>query len=160
VIRTAIYASLILVAVVVANLLVNAHGPSVTPYVAAGLIGFDIVGRDRLHLDLSGPARWAALGVLIGAGSLLTWLLNPDAGDIALASVAAFAGAMVVDSIVFELDTTVFFAIAFGLGAVPFVLIFSQWTAKVAGGAIFGMLLVRERRPEPAGAMIFAEPDR
>jgi uncharacterized membrane protein len=162
--RTAAIAALVLAAIVAANLIVNRYGPSVTPYVAFGLIGFDIVGRDRLHLDLAGPTRWTAIGGLIALGSILTYALNAGAGPIALGSVCAFAAAMVVDTLVFQaaggldahrrvnvsnaaaaaVDTVVFFAIAFGLGAIPFVLLFAQFTAKVAGGALWALLVVRE----------------
>lgn len=164
-ITTAVTGLLVLAAIVVANLLVNHYGPSATPYVAFGLIGFDIVGRDRLHLDLHGHARWLAIGMLIALGSGITYLLNQDAGAVALGSVTAFAVAMIVDTVVFQLasplgpqrrvqtsnvvaaaaDTLIFFAIAFGLGAIPFVLLFAQWTAKVAGGAVWALLVVRER---------------
>lgn len=165
---------LVLAAIVVANLVVNHYGPSSTPYVAFALIGFDIVGRDRLHLDLNGPARWLSIGILIALGSALTYLLNQGAGPVALASVTAFAAAMVVDTAIFAAaapldahrrvnvsnagaaaaDTLIFFAVAFGLGAIPFILIFGQWTAKVAGGALWSLLVVRER-----GAEELYEPD-
>lgn len=74
---------LVLVGIVAANLIVNHYGPSVTPYVAFGLIGFDIVGRDRLHLDLHGHSRWLAIGTLIAIGSIVTYLLNQNAGVVA-----------------------------------------------------------------------------
>lgn len=166
--RTGAVAALILAAIVAANLIVNHYGPSVTPYVAFGLIGFDIVGRDRLHLDLHGPARWLGIGCLIALGSAITYALNADAGPIALGSVTAFAAAMVIDTLVFEVaspldahrrvnvsnafaaavDTLVFFAIAFGLSAIPFALLFAQFTAKVAGGALWALIVVREDEPE------------
>jgi hypothetical protein len=162
------FCGLFLAAVVAANLLVNHYGPSSTPYVAFGLIAFDLSARDRLHLELDGSQRWVVLGVLIALGSALTYLLNNGASEVALASVVAFAAAMIVDSLLFILgapldaqrrvtvsntgaaatDTLIFFAIAFGLSTVPFVLIFSQFTAKVAGGAIAGVLVVREHPGE------------
>src|SRR3954470_3901753 len=95
------YGLLFLAAIVVANLIVNHYGPTVTPYVAFGLIGCDIVVRDRLHLNLSGATRWLAIGSLIAIGLLVTVLLNQNAGPVALASVTAFAAAMVVDTAVF-----------------------------------------------------------
>lgn len=159
-------------AAAVANLLVNHYGPSSTPYVAFGLIGADLVVRDRLHLNLSGLARWGVIGVLIALGSLVTYIINADAGDIALASVCAFSAALVVDTLVFSVakplgaqrrvnvsntfgaatDTLIFFSIAFGLGVIPFVLLFGQFTAKIAGGAIWGLFLVREEEEEHAMA--------
>ncbi len=158
------YGLLFLAAIVAANLIVNHYGPESTPYVAFALIGCDIVARDRLHLNLEGKARWLTIGLLIAAGSLITYLINQDAGPVALASVSAFAAAMVVDSVVFAVaapldrhrrvnvsnafaaaaDTLIFFAIAFGLDAVPFVLVFGQWTAKVAGGALWALVLIRD----------------
>lgn len=162
------YGLLFLAAIVVANLIVNHYGPTVTPYVAFGLIGCDIVVRDRLHLNLTGMTRWLAIGSLIAAGSLLTYLINQNAGPIALASVTAFAAAMLVDTAVFTAaaplgiqkrvnasnafaaaaDTLIFFAIAFGLSVIPFILIFAQFTAKVAGGALWSIVVVKEHEPE------------
>lgn len=168
-ISTLAYGLLFLAAIVAGNLIVNHYGPPATPYVAFALIGCDIVVRDRLHLNLAGAGRWLAIGSLIAIGSGITYLVNQDAGSIALASVSAFAAAMIVDTIVFALaspldphrrvnlsnavaaavDTVLFFAIAFhGLSAVPFLLIWSQWTAKVAGGWLWSLLLVREHDAE------------
>lgn len=157
---------LALAGITAANLLVNHYGPSSTPYVAFALIGLDIAARDRLHLNVHGIYRWLTIGSLIVCGSVITYLVNQNAGDVALASVCAFAAAMVVDSLVFEAarpldahrrvnlsnvfaaatDTLIFFWLAFPgpLSLIPFALIFGQWTAKVAGGAIWGFLLVRE----------------
>lgn len=102
--------------------------------------------------------------MLIAVGSLITYLLNQDAGSIALGSVVEFAAAMVVDTLVFQAarplgrqrrvnvsntfaaaaDTLIFFAIAFGLSIIPFVLLFAQFTAKVAGGAIWSLFVIGE----------------
>jgi queuosine precursor transporter len=162
------YGLLMLGAAIAANLIVNHYGPSSTPYVAFGLIGCDIVARDRLHLNLVGMTRWLTIGALIALGSLATYIINQGAGDIALASVVAFALALTVDTVVFQLargldphrrvnvsnlfaagtDTLIFFAIAFGLGNVPFYLLFGQFTAKVAGGAVWALFLVRHDADE------------
>lgn len=158
------YLALMVVAAAAANLAVNRWGPSSTPFVAFGLIGLDMTARDRLHLGLDGMTRWIMIGTAIALGSIVTYAINASAGTIALASVCAFAAALTVDTVVFELarrldphrrvnvsnacaaavDSLVFFAIAFGLANVPFVLLFSQWTAKVAGGALAALLIVRQ----------------
>lgn len=155
----------VVAAALAANLIVHKYGVSVTPYVAFGLIGLDVVARDRLHLDWNGRGLWLIMGALIAVGSLATYLVNADAGVIAKASVVAFAGALTVDTVVFSAlgrldpqrrvnlsntaaaatDTLLFFAIGFGLSTVPFLILASQFFAKVAGGAIYGALFVRGR---------------
>lgn len=160
--RIAWYVGLVALAALVANLLVKDLGVTWTPVIAFGLIGCDIVARDGLHLSLSGRARWLAIGAAIALGSLATYIVNQGAGAIALASVTAFAAGLTVDTIAFSaahgldrqrrvtvsnfaaaaVDTIVFFAIAFGLGAVAFPLVFAQFAAKLGGGAFFALFLV------------------
>ncbi|NIV38564.1 MAG: VUT family protein, partial [Anaerolineae bacterium] len=90
---------------------------------------------------------------LIGAGSVLSWVLNRDAGQIAMASFVAFACAGVADAIVYHLlgdrarmlkingsnvvsagvDSFVFPALAFGFPLLWGVML-GQFAAKVGGG--------------------------
>lgn len=152
-----------LAAIVAANLITNHFAelghPEVSIYTAATLVAFDLVVRDVLHSWYVGRTRWAVLGALIVAGSLLSWLVNPAAADIAKWSALAFAAAMTVDTLVYQAarrmpwlersnvsnlasaatDSAVF---CWGL-SFPFVVAFGQFTAKVAGGVLFSVLLAR-----------------
>lgn len=150
--------ALYLGAIVAANLIVTAHGPWITPYVAFALIGADLTVRDVLHVEWEGRALWLRIGALIAAGGLLSYLLNADAGIIAVASVVAFVAAGVVDTLVYQalrggsfedrvtasniasaaVDSILFLWIAFGVvnGTT-----FLQFAAKVAGGAVWLLLL-------------------
>lgn len=141
-------------AMVAANLIVAAFGPWVMPINGFFLIGLDLALRDWLHVRL----RLWQMGALIGATGLLTYLLNPAAQNIAIASAVAFAVAAVADMLVFLrmpgsffqrsassnvagalVDSLVFPLIAFGsLSVAP-----ALFLAKVAGGTVWAWLLSR-----------------
>lgn len=146
-------------ALIVANLTVAAFGPSVTAINAFVLIGLDLALRDWLHFKVK-PYQMA---LLIAATGGLTFVLNPDAGRIAVASAMAFTAAAVVDWGVFAkvkgtwlmrsnlsnaagaiVDSLVFPTIAFG--ALMPSIIAGQFVAKVAGGAVWAYLL-KKRMP-------------
>lgn len=155
-----------LAAIVAANLLVTHFAkighPEVSVYTAFAAIAFDLVARDLLHDWWGGRRRLALLGSLIVVGSVLSYLANPDSAEVAKWSTLAFAAAMTVDTIVYQLaqrlpwlersnlsnlasgatDSLVFCA---GLGF-PFIVAFGQFTAKVAGGAIFALALAHLAR--------------
>ena len=76
-------------AMLLANLLVSKFGPAISPVLAFFLIGFDLSMRDWLHVRLR---AWQMIG-LIGVAGALTYLLNPAAGMIAVASAVAFTSA-------------------------------------------------------------------
>jgi uncharacterized PurR-regulated membrane protein YhhQ (DUF165 family) len=152
----AVYAA----AMVLANLSVAAFGPWVSPINAFVLIGLDLALRDWLHVRL----RMWQMGALIASTGLLTYLLNPAAGQIAVASAAAFTAAALVDWGAFlklrgswlfrangsnvagaAVDSLVFPTLAFGV-LMPGVVL-AQFAAKVAGGAIWSYLLNRTLRP-------------
>lgn len=163
-VKAAILVLPFLAAVVAANLIVNHYGPSSTPYVAFGLIGAALIFRDKFA-DLVGPQRILAQGALIGAGALLTYLINQDAALIAKASVIAFAASEAVEGTIYYLihkrpwmeraplaatagaavDSVLFITIAFGFS---FQIAFAQFVAKVAGGFLWAWLIgqVRGRR--------------
>jgi uncharacterized PurR-regulated membrane protein YhhQ (DUF165 family) len=151
----AVYAA----AMVLANLSVAAFGPWVSPINAFVLIGLDLALRDWLHVRL----RMWQMGALIASTGLLTYLLNPAAGQIAVASAAAFTAAALVDWGAFlklrgswlfrangsnvagaAVDSLVFPTLAFGV-LMPGVVL-AQFAAKVAGGAIWSYLLSRTLR--------------
>ena len=157
-----------LVAIVAANLIATHFAerghPEASVYTAFVFIAFDLTLRDRLHelaARLPNGGGQALMAGLILTGSALSYLLNRDAGPIALASCAAFAAAFTVDTVVYEIaarrrtpwlvranasnvagaavDSVVFVALAFP--GFLFGVAFGQWTAKVAGGMIFAWLL-------------------
>lgn len=142
------------VAMTLANLSVAMFGPSVTPINAFVLIGLDLALRDWLHVRLR---RWQMLA-LIAATGVLTYMLNPAAGMIAVASAIAFILGALVDFAVFSkvsgswfkrsnasnvvgaaVDSLVFPTIAFGALMPQIVLM--QFVAKVVGGALWAWLL-------------------
>lgn len=146
----AIYAS----AMTAANLSVAAFGPAVTPINAFLLIGLDLALRDLLHTRLT---QMQMAGLIVATGGL-TYVLNPTAGMIAIASASAFTAAALVDWAVFSkmtgswfrrsnasniagaaVDSLVFPTIAFGALMPQIVLM--QFIAKVAGGAVWAWII-------------------
>ena len=155
--------TLYLTAIVAANLLVAAFGPSIAIWSAFLFIGLDITARDTLHQAWQGRRLWLKMAALIAAGSLLSYLLNRSAGAIALASLAAFAASSTTDTLTYHLlrrrswwvkvngsnvasaavDSLIFPTLAFG--ALLPVVVVGQFIAKVAGGAAWSFLLNRVR---------------
>ena len=152
-IAIAIYAA----AMTLANLSVAAFGPSVTAINAFVLIGLDLALRDWLHVRLK---VWQ-MGALIAATGALTFVLNPAAGQIAVASACAFTAAALVDWAAFiklrgswlfrangsnvagaAVDSLVFPTISFG-ALMPHI-VAMQFVAKVAGGALWAWLIARK----------------
>lgn len=158
-----------LAAIVVANLLAAHYGPAITPWTAFALIGLDLSLRDRLHDRWDQGRRWSAglalrMGALIAAGGALSWLVNADAGRIALASTVAFTVAATLDAIAYSAarhwpafarmngsnlvgaaaDSLLFPWLAFG--ALLPVVTAGQFAAKVAGGALWAAVIIGWRR--------------
>lgn len=148
-----------LAAIVLANLSVATFGPSVTIINAFWLIGLDLTLRDRLHERWQDDGlRWKMAG-LIAIGGAISWLLNRDAGQIALASTVAFTVSAALDATVFQLltgrprmvrvngsnvagaiaDSILFPTLAFG-SLLPAIVI-GQLAAKVAGGFLWSLIL-------------------
>jgi uncharacterized PurR-regulated membrane protein YhhQ (DUF165 family) len=147
-------------AIVAANLVTATWGPGASIVNAFLLIGLDLSARDRLHEVWKGHLA-RNMAALIAAGSALSWLLNRDAGPIAVASFAAFAAAATVDALVYQqlwrwprlyrmngsnvlsalTDSLVFPSLAFG-GFMPLVTL-GQWAAKVGGGFVWSLVLGR-----------------
>ncbi len=143
-------------AMTIANLSVATFGPSVTPINAFVLIGLDLALRDWLHVRLK---VWQ-MGSLIAATGALTFVLNPAAGQIAIASACAFTAAALVDWSAFAklrgswlfrangsnvagaaVDSLLFPTIAFG-ALMPHI-VAMQFVAKVAGGALWSLFFNR-----------------
>lgn len=147
--------ALYLTAIVAANVTVAWFGPSVVIVNAFLWIGLDLTTRDALHDRWKGRSLWPRMLALIVAGGLLSWLVNRDAGVIAVASTVAFLAAGLTDALVYRVlgersrrlrvngsntlsaavDSLVFPTIAFG-AFLP-ALVVGQWLAKVIGGAVW-----------------------
>lgn len=156
-----IYILMYLLAAVLANLSVAYFGAGSTIVNAFLFIGLDLTARDKLHEAWHGNYLWAKMFALIAAGSLISYLLNRNAGMIAIASLAAFAVAGLVDAIAYQFlydkkwmvkvngsnvfsalaDSLVFPTIAFG-GFLPLIVL-GQFTAKVLGGFIWSWIIAR-----------------
>ena len=159
-----IYILIYLAAIVLANFLVYWFGPSFVIYNAFILIGLDLTLRDRLHDKWHNNKLWLKMLSLIAAGSLITFLLNQDTSQIALASVLAFAGAAMADTFIYStlfhkkflirangsnvfgalVDSVLFPTLAFGV-FMPWIIL-GQFAAKVAGGFIWSLIINRLRR--------------
>lgn len=152
------------VAMTCANLSIAAFGPWISPINAFFLIGLDLALRDWLHVRL----RVWQMGALIAATGLLTYILNPSAQHIAIASAVSFAVAALADWLTFTklqgswlrrsmgsnvvgaaLDSLIFPTLAFG--ALMPAIVLMQFAAKVAGGAMWAALMnrfVRQEQPK------------
>lgn len=137
-------------------------GPSVSVLNAFLFIGLDLTARDKLHDSWRGRRLLPKMAILIAAGSVLSYILNRDAGQIALASFVAFAAAALVDTITYHLlrerarivrmngsnipaaavDSVVFPALAFGFPLL-FGIMAAQFIAKVTGGFLWSLLITR-----------------
>ena len=155
------YVILYLFAIVAANLIVAWQGPWITPITAFVFIGLDITTRDKLHDSWQHRGLLWKMGCLIAGGSLLSWLVNRNAGMIALASFVAFAVSTTVDAIVYHsvhrskfervnwsnlasgaIDSVLFPAIAFGWPP-SMEIVYGQATAKVAGGLFWSLIFYK-----------------
>lgn len=154
-----IYVLMYLGAILAANLLVARFGPAATVLNAFLFIGLDLTARDRLHDTWRGRHLWLKMAALIASGAALSYLLNREAGQIALASLVAFAAAGVTDAVAYHLlrgrsrwqringsnipaalvDSLVFPTLAFG-AFLP-VIVIGQFAAKVAGGALWSVII-------------------
>jgi uncharacterized PurR-regulated membrane protein YhhQ (DUF165 family) len=150
--------ALYLAAIVVANEITATYGPAASIYNAFFLIGLDLTTRDALH-DAWGRHRWRNMALLILAGSALSYAVNDGAGRIALASCVAFGAAATADAVVYQamrrlpwleranasnvvssaVDSLIFPTIAFG--GLLWGITFAQFSAKIAGGFIWALLL-------------------
>jgi uncharacterized PurR-regulated membrane protein YhhQ (DUF165 family) len=158
-VRVFFLVALYLAAIVAANLTVAAFGPSLTIVNAFLFIGLDITARDSLHQAWEGKNLWSKMAALIATGSILSWLLNRNAGSIALASFVAFAASGIADALTFHwlrgrawwvkvngsnivsaaVDSLIFPTLAFG--ALLPLIVLGQFVAKVAGGAVWSFVL-------------------
>jgi hypothetical protein len=151
----ALLVAIYIVAMVTANLLVWWLGPWFSPINSFLLIGLDLTLRDVMHERFS---RWQLAGVIC-VGGVLTWVLNPGAAHIAIASASAFLAAAAADWAVYQamrsrpwlvrsnvsnvagaaVDSVLFPTIAFGV-FMPHI-IAMQFLAKVCGGAVWSFIM-------------------
>lgn len=155
------YVALYLITIVAANLSVAYFGPVSTIVNAFLFVGLDLTLRDALHERWENRHLWLKMGGLLLVGSGLSWVLQRDAGMIAVASMAAFAAAGVCDAVLYHLlrgrprlmrvngsnllsslvDSLVFPTIAFG--ALMPTIVLGQFAAKLLGGFLWSLVLNR-----------------
>lgn len=143
---------------VAANLLIALLGPWFSTFNAFLFIGLDMVLRDRLHDKWKGKNLYKKMLLLILSASVITFVLNPAAGGIALASVVAFIVCMLINTFVYQYlikknwmvrsntsnvfgaagDSVVFPTVAFGSFMYEIVLL--QFAAKVVGGFLWSLM--------------------
>jgi len=164
------YAAAYIAAITAANLLVAHYGPAISVANAFALIGVDLALRDLIDDELRGK-RWPMLTIILAAGAI-SYALNPAAGRIAAASVAAFILASTADWAVYRalrgraawsdranasntvgaaVDSAIFPLLAFGWPPLWIVMI-GQFAAKVGGGAVFVLIIDAARRHRAARA--------
>lgn len=151
-------------AIALANVLVAWLGPAISVVNAFILIGLDLSLRDYLHDGFRGR-RALKLGAMIAAGGVVAYAVDPAAGRIAAASAIAFVVAAAADSFVYWamrrsewlvrangsnvvgalVDSFTFPALAFGFPLLWPVML-GQFVAKVAGGALWSLVIARLRR--------------
>jgi hypothetical protein len=154
-----IYSIIFITSLVIANLLVALLGPMFSILNAFFLIGLDLSIRDKLHEYWENDRLVLKMAILIVVSSLISYLLNPATGVIAIASLFAFSLSMTVDALIYQalknktwaiksnvsniggsaVDSIVFPTIAFGGLMIEIVLM--QFLAKVFGGFIWTYLL-------------------
>lgn len=153
-----------LAAIVAANISVVTFGPAVTPYTAFVLIGLDLILRDHLHDKWTGRQLAPRMFALIVTGGALSWVIQADAGRIAIASAVAFMAAFTIDAAIYHaarhlpwmrranlsnvggaaVDSLVFPTLAFG--ALMPAIVLGQFIAKVAGGFVWSWVIGKVRR--------------
>lgn len=153
-------------AIVAANLSVAHFGPWVSPINGFLLIGLDLSLRDHLHDRWKGAGLWPRMLALIVGAGVVSYLLNPAAGQIAIASAVAFTAAGLVNAMVYHwllklpflarvnasnapaaaADTLIFTALAFGAWMPAIATL--QFMAKIGGGFLWSLVIsvVRGRR--------------
>ena len=152
-----IYSFIFVSSIVCANLLVAAFGAWFSVINSFLLIGLDLSLRDKLHDKWDGdPIK---IGGLIAVSGFVSYLINPAAGIIAIASLSAFCLAMIADAVVYQslkskpwmirangsniagagVDSIVFPTVAFG-GFMPEI-VAMQFASKTIGGFVWSWLL-------------------
>ena len=140
--------------IVIANLSTTYFGLWITPLNAFFLIGAELVLRDVMHESLS---KIRMLSIVVIAG-IISFLINADSKNIAIASFLAIVVSCLVDYYVYSktkgtwikrsnnsnffsgfTDSLIFPLVAVGVFN-PYVFIL-QWMAKFIGGFIWALIL-------------------
>lgn len=160
---SAILIAIYIAAMTTANLIVWWFGPWVSPINAFVLIGLDLTMRDVMQERLT---RVQLAGVIV-AGGFVTWLANPAARNIAIASAVAFIVAALADWAAYSalrsrswfvrsngsnivgaaVDSVIFPTLAFGVFLPAIIAL--QFLAKVAGGALWSLMLRPRKKGGP-----------
>lgn len=154
--------TLYLAAIIIANLLVTHLGPEFSIVSAFLFIGLDLTTRDRLHDQWKHDHLFTKMALLIASGSLLSFLINSNSKNIAIASFVAFLTAALIDTLIYHAlrhknrmirtnasnipaaaaDSLIFPFLAFGSPLlIPIVI--GQFLAKSFGGLVWSILLRR-----------------
>ncbi len=154
-----LHITLYLNAIILANLSSVYFGTNASIINAFLFIGLDLTSRDKLHDAWDNNGLIWKMATLITFGSLITYIFNRNAGQIAIASFSAFALASIVDTWIYQclqkrsylikvngsnilsalVDSMVFPTIAFG-GFLPLITL-AQFVAKVSGGEFWVYIL-------------------
>ena len=159
-----LYVIIYISAICTANILVSEFGPVVTPLNAFVLIALDMTLRDKLHDMWVGKNITLRMSWLILTAGIISYIINPETGVIAIASVSAFTLSAATDSFVYQMaisrrwlvksnasnvagaavDSLVFPLVAFG-SFMPMVIL-AQFTAKTIGGIAWSIIIAKYRR--------------
>lgn len=153
---------LYLAAIVSSDLLITHYGPKLLPVTSFFLIPFDLVVRDVLHdkWRIQRTLRWK-MPLLILSGSVISFLINKDAKNVAIGSFSAFMAAGIVAGVLYQImkekpplvkmnsanfvgaltDSFVFQYVAFASVSISICL--TQWTLKFIGGALWAWVFVK-----------------
>lgn len=151
-----------LAAIVTANLITAAGGPTWSVIMSFALIPFNLTVRDNLHERWEHDHLRRNMALLILSGSVLSAALSISALPIAVASFVAFAAAETIDSLVYArlfkrsklvkmigsnsvssaADSFVFTSLAFGT-PILWGIIAADYAVKLAGGVLWAMVLSR-----------------
>lgn len=155
-----------------ANLAIATYGPWLLPVTAFVSVGIVLVTRDFLHdtWRTRGQKIWPRMLAMIGTAAILSYLVDDNAGRVALASVSALVGSTLTETAVFQVlfrrrwlvrsngsnivgalvDSTVFPLVAFGIGGVDglLLLILTQTVTKTAGGLFWSALFEVTLKPD------------
>jgi len=154
-----IYVLMYLSAIILANLSVAYFGVGAVIINAFLFIGLDLTARDKLHEIWHKKGLVWKMGLLIAAGSVISWLLNRNAGMVAIASFVAFCCAAIVDTVTYQFlfkkswmvkingsnilsaltDSVIFPTVAFGT-FMPLIIL-GQFAAKVIGGFVWALII-------------------
>jgi hypothetical protein len=157
------YISMYLGAIVLANLSTSYFGASASVVNAFLFIGLDLTSRDKLHESWGKNGFVWKMSALILVGSLISYILNRNAGTIALASFVAFACAAIIDTVVYQIlknksymikvngsnvfgslaDSIIFPTIAFGGFSILITIL--QFLSKMAGGFVWSYILKNKK---------------